>query len=195
VKIDFYVSDKKQLSRSGDILCTHFGFSGPLILNVAQEISDLFHQGIVTARIDLFPRKDISVLDQEIVTMFENNKNKLFKNVLYDIAPAGTAPAILSLCDSSLHEKRVHSITKEERKILVHMLKGMTTTVEGLMGYDRAIIADGGVPLQEIDMRTMQSKKCQGLFITGDLLHINRPSGGYSLQLCWTTGYVAGIHV
>ncbi len=74
----------------------------------------------------------------------------------------------------------------------MHILKALPVTITGLMGYDRAVVADGGVALSEIDTKTMRSKKIENLFVTGDLLHINRPSGGYSLQLCWTTGFVAG---
>jgi len=89
---------------------------------------------------------------------------------------------------------KVHSVTREERKMIAHLLKALPLTVEGLMGFDRAVIADGGVPLTEVDMRTMRSKMVPNLFIIGDLLHVNRPSGGYSLQLCWSTGFVAGSH-
>jgi hypothetical protein len=96
------------------------------------------------------------------------------------------------LIDAAVTEKRVHSITKEERKAMVHLLKGLPFTVAGLMGYDRAVVADGGVEIGEVDMKTMRSKKYPNLYITGDLLHVERPSGGFSLQLCWTSGYVAG---
>jgi predicted flavoprotein YhiN len=89
---------------------------------------------------------------------------------------------------------KVHSVTKEERKYIVQLLKKLPVTIEGLMGFDRAVVADGGVTLSEIDFKTMRSKKVSNLLVTGDLLHINRPSGGYSLQLCWSTGYVAGNH-
>jgi predicted flavoprotein YhiN len=89
-------------------------------------------------------------------------------------------------------ETKVHSVGKVARRKIVDTLKALPVTVTGLMGYDRAVVADGGVPLAEIDTKTMRSKKYQNLYITGDLLHINRPSGGYSLQLCWTTGHVAG---
>ncbi len=112
-----------------------------------------------------------------------------------DIVPAVTVEAVLLLVPESLHEKKVHSISRDERRDLVALLKAMPFTVKGLMGYDRAVVADGGIPLTEIDMRTMRSKKYPNLYITGDLLHINRPSGGFSLQLCWTTGYVAGKSV
>ena len=88
--------------------------------------------------------------------------------------------------------KKVHSVTRDERKEIVNLLKALPVTITGLMGYDRAVVADGGVTLDEIDTKTMRSKLFTNLFVTGDLLHINRPSGGYSLQLCWTTGFVAG---
>jgi predicted flavoprotein YhiN len=90
---------------------------------------------------------------------------------------------------------KVHSIKKEERKNLAEMLKKLPLTVQGLMGFDRAVVADGGVVLKEIDNKTFRSKIIENLFVTGDLLHINRPSGGYSLQLCWTSGWVAGTWV
>jgi predicted flavoprotein YhiN len=78
--------------------------------------------------------------------------------------------------------------------MIIDILKGLPVTITGLMGFDRAVIADGGIPLAEIDTKTMRSRKITNLSVTGDLLHVNRPSGGYSLQLCWTTGYVAGTH-
>ncbi len=88
----------------------------------------------------------------------------------------------------------MHSITKDERKQIAILLKALPLTISGLMGFDRAVVADGGVPLSEINTKTMQSKLYPNLFVTGDLLHINRPTGGQSLQLCWTTGFVAGTH-
>ena len=100
--------------------------------------------------------------------------------------------AVLAFFDESLQEKKVHSVTKEERREIIHLLKAMPLSVKGLMGFDRAVVADGGLVLEEVDTRTMGSKKIPNLFVTGDLLHINRPSGGFSLQLCWTSGYVAG---
>jgi predicted flavoprotein YhiN len=102
--------------------------------------------------------------------------------------------ALLSLFSMIDSDTKVHSISKEERKVLVHTLKALPLIITGLMGLDRAVVADGGIPLSEIDMKTMRSTILENLFVTGDLLHINRPSGGFSLQLCWTTGYVAGSH-
>jgi len=204
MKITFFVEDngskplgsargRKAFSKTGKILFTHFGLSGPLILNSAGQVADLLHSGAVTATIDAYPDTDLGALEKRIIAVFDKNKNKMLKNIFKDIAPAGTAIAILSVLKGKVSpETKVHSVTKEERKEIVRTLKALPVSITGLMGYDRAVVADGGVPLSEIDTKTMRSKKIENLFITGDLLHINRPSGGYSLQICWTTGYVAG---
>ncbi len=192
VKISFFVDGKKAFAKSGKVLCTHFGISGPLILNSAHLVADLLHEGVVTAQIDLWPKEDLGTLERRVVALFDANKNKTLKNTLKELVPEGAAKGILLLVPAAMVEKKVHSITREERKALVRLLKALPLTVEGLMGFDRAVIADGGVPLEEVDTKTLRSKVVSNLFITGDLLHINRPSGGYSLQLCWTTGWVAG---
>lgn len=196
MKITFFVDGKKEFTKTGKILFTHFGISGPLILNCAGKVGDLLHNGIVTATIDAFPDTDHGSLETKIIKIFDKNKNKMLKNIFKDIAPAGTATSILSLLKDNISpDLKVHSVTKEQRKIIMHLLKALPLTITGLMGYDRAVVSDGGLPLTEIDTKTMKSKIVENLYVTGDLLNINRPSGGYSLQLCWTTGYVAGSHV
>ncbi|MES2314317.1 MAG: aminoacetone oxidase family FAD-binding enzyme [Patescibacteria group bacterium] len=206
MKITFYVDGVKDFSKKGRVLFTHFGLSGPLILNSASEVADLLPAGTVTAIIDPFPSEDLGAFEKRIIGIFDENKNKILKNVISEIVPAGMAKGVLFLIENHVGEvkgapvkidleKKVHSVTVEERKVLVHLIKALQVTVTGLMGDDRAVVSDGGVSLEEIDMRTMQSKVVENLYVTGDLLHINRPSGGYSLQLCWTTGYVAGGEV
>lgn len=192
VRIQFLLDGKRMFTTEGDILCTHFGLSGPTILNNAGKVADLLHEGAVTATIDLYPREDIGSLDQKIVRAFDDVKNKTLKNSWNSIAPVGTGPALLPLLEHSSPDTKVHSITKEQRRMIIDLLKALPATITGLMGYDRAVVADGGGSLEEIDTRTMRSKRYSNLYVTGDLLHISRPSGGYSLQLCWTTGYVAG---
>lgn len=192
MKITFYQDDVKQFSKTGKVLFTHFGLSGPLILNSAEKIGDLIREGTVTAKIDAYPDTDIGALDSQITKVFDANKNKMLKNIFKDIVPPGVAVGVMMLLFGINFDTKVHSITKEERRRIVNTLKALPITVTGLMGYDRAVIADGGVSLDEIDMKTMRSKVLSNLYITGDLLHINRPSGGFSLQMCWTTGYVAG---
>ena len=195
VKINFYLDDKKQFGSKGDILCTHFGLSGPIILNSAKKVADLLHEGIVTAKIDAYPEVDTGELEKKIIKVFDNNKNKILKNIINEFAPIGTLNGLQFLFKDIDFNKKVHSITKEERKSIVQGLKALPVSIEGLMGYDRAVVADGGVVLTEIDTKTMRSKLYENLYITGDLLHVIRPTGGFSLQLCWTTGYVAGMHV
>jgi predicted Rossmann fold flavoprotein len=194
MKITFFVDDVKAFSKKGKILFTHFGLSGPLILNSAKAVGDLLHEGVVTAHVDLFPQTNHGDLDKKMLEVFDTNKNKILKNVFGDIVPRGMSSALLSLFSMIDSDTKVHSISKEERKVLVHTLKALPLIITGLMGLDRAVVADGGIPLSEIDMKTMRSTILENLFVTGDLLHINRPSGGFSLQLCWTTGYVAGSH-
>jgi predicted flavoprotein YhiN len=157
-------------------------------------VGDLLQEGTVTATIDAYPDTDHGALEQKIITIFDSNKNKSVKNVFDLVVPHGMIEAIFSLVPTIDRETKVHSVTKEQRKALVDVLKALPMTITGLMGLDRAVVADGGIPLTEIDMKTMHSKLISNLYITGDLLHITRPSGGFSLQLCWTTGYVAGTN-
>jgi len=192
VGIKFFVRGQKRISLKGDILCTHFGLSGPLILNSAKDVSGLLHEGVVTALIDMYPQEDIGSLDKRIANVFDMNKNKTLKNIWNEIAPRGTGYALLPFLGDFGSDTKIHSITKEQRRKIVDLLKGSSVTITGLMGYDRAVVADGGLSLQEVDTRTMRSKKYANLYVTGDLLDVGRPSGGYSLQLCWTTGYVSG---
>jgi predicted Rossmann fold flavoprotein len=192
-KITFFVNEKKVFSEKGSILFTHFGISGPTVLNASSRVADLLQEGNVTARIDCFPESDDAEVEACVLALFDAEKNKMLKNVFRQIVP-GMHAALLTAIPSLDPDKKVHSITKEERKLLCRSLKALPLTVTGLMGFDRAVVADGGVSLTEIDMKTMRSQVVPNLFVTGDLLHIRRPSGGYSLQLCWTTGFIAGMN-
>jgi predicted Rossmann fold flavoprotein len=195
-KITFYCDKLKQFSLKGDVLCTHFGVSGPLILNNSRRVSDLLQNGQVTAEVDLLPQVDSGTLQRQILAVFDQHKNKSLRNVLSLIAPEGARKALqtLLLNEEIDIEVKVHSVSKETRVTIARVLKTMPLQVTGLMGFEKAVIADGGVDIREIDFKSMRSKQIQNLYVTGDLLHINRPSGGYSLQLCWSSGYAAGVH-
>lgn len=193
MKITFFLENKKQFSKTGKILFTHFGLSGPLILNSSRKVSDLLQSGKVTATIDVFPDTNDGALEDFIIKTFDANKNKILRTVFKDIAPEGTAKAMEMINTGINFDMKVHSITKEDRKKIVRLLKALPVSITNLMGYERSVVADGGVSLKEIDMKTMRSTLYDNLYITGDLLNINRNSGGYSLQICWTTGYIAGI--
>ena len=130
-------------------------------------------------------------MDDRLVRLFDENKNKKLKNIFPFLAPRQLL-ACMSGVDA---ETKAHSITKDQRKIIIRILKALPMTITGIMGLDRAVVVDGGVDLKEIHNTSMRSNRYDNLFIVGDLLHINRPSGGYSLQLCWTTGWVAGDNV
>ncbi len=195
MKITFYLDGKKQFSKIGKVLFTHFGLSGPLILNMATAVGDLLSEGEVTAKIDAYPDTDLGALDQSITHTFDINKNKTLRTIFKYIVPAGMAPSLQKLLADIDFDTKVHSVSKENRKKIVNLLKNLPVTITNLMGYDRAVIADGGVALEEIDTKSMRSKLFQNLYIVGDLLNINRLSGGYSLQICWTSGYIAGSNL
>ena len=195
MKISFYLDGKKKFSKTGKILFTHFGLSGPLILNSASNVADLLQAGLVTAKIDCYPDTDIVDLETKVLKVFDEHKNKMFKNILDLIVPPGLAESIPHMLKSVKFDTKVHSVSKTDRRAFIELLKALPLSITGLEGYDRAVVADGGVTLSEIDTKTMRSKVLKNMLVTGDLLHIRRPSGGYSLQLCWTTGFVAGNNV
>ncbi len=189
---DFNNSKKLTFSKTGRLLFTHFGISGPLILNSAHQVKLLLKHGHVRAYIDLYPDTEVGTLRNRVLEAFTINKNKALRNVLKEFLPAGITDSVASLLPVEIREKKVHSVTKDERHALVDLIKAMPLIITDTMGYEWAVVSDGGVELAEIDTKTMRSKKHDNLYFTGDVLNISRPSGGYSLQLCWTTGWVAG---
>ena len=178
-------------TKKGKVLFTHFGLSGPAILNMSSEIGELMKYGDVIISLDLLPTHDYATLNEALQNLFRDQSNKKFKNALDALIPAPLIPAVLEKTNVS-GDTFCHSITREERLLLIQVLKDMRIRPTGLLGADKAIITSGGVALSEIDWRTMRSRMVDNLAIVGDLLDIDRPSGGYSLQLCWTTSWVAG---
>lgn len=187
--------EKTALKKTGKILFTHFGISGPLILNSSFEVKKLLEKGMVIASIDLFPDTEENELDRRVVKLFDRNKNKLLKNILPEMVNKSLAEQILNLPDIDLTEKEANAVTKEERKKLIKKMKDLSFPITGTLGFEKAIIADGGVALTEVNFTNMTSKLHPNLYLLGDVLDINRPSGGFSLQLCWTTGWVAGSDI
>ncbi|MFZ3031630.1 MAG: aminoacetone oxidase family FAD-binding enzyme [Candidatus Moraniibacteriota bacterium] len=190
-KLTYFQKDRKIESRKGKILFTHVGLSGPLVLNMSRNISEFLEYGHVPVSLDLIPDKNIGEIDHDIQVLFENQKNKQVKNSLDGLLQPVMIPVLLELADIN-PETPVHSISRDERMKLARLVKDFRLTVTGLLGADKAIVTSGGVPLEEVDCKYMRSRKFHNLYLVGDVLNIDRPSGGYSLQLCWTTGYVAG---
>jgi len=193
--IRFKQKSETKFKKTGKILFTHFGISGPLILNSAHEVKELLKKGKVEASIDMFPDTEENLLDKRLLKLFEKHKNKKLRNVLPEIIQENLAKEILNMPDIKMSDLEINSITKEERKRLVKKLKNLTFEITGTLGFDKAVVADGGVALEEVNFKNMTSRLYPNLYLLGDVLNINRPSGGFSLQLCWTTGWIAGSDV
>lgn len=190
-RITFKNSSGK-VSKLGNVLFTHFGLSGPTVLNSAFEVRKMLETGSVETTIDLFPKEDIGTIRKRFQKLSEAHGNKSLYNALREWFVAGVVDAILIPFSKDIAEQKMHTLTRDVRHAIVDRIKGITLTVTEVKGLDWAVVSDGGVDIKEIDMRTMRSRIHANLFIIGDVLHVSRPTGGYSLQLCWTTGWVAG---
>lgn len=184
----------KKSKNSGRILFTHFGISGPTVLNASRDIGELLKYGDVFLSIDTLPEPDHGKLNAKLQELFRIDGNKKIKNSLSSLLPSALVPILTELSRID-QEKFGHSITREERLALIQTIKGLRMQVKGLLGAEKAIVTSGGVKLDEVNFKYMNSRLFSNLFLIGDVLNIDRPSGGYSLQLCWTTGFVAGNSV
>lgn len=191
IKLTVLQDGMAQIVKKGRMLFTHFGVSGPMVLNISREIGELLKRGPVILSIDLFPTLDTGALDKKITELLKERSNKQFKNLLVSFLPSALIPILINLAKID-PETFGHSVTREERQRFAKLIKNIPMNVKGLLGADKAIVTSGGVALTEVDFRTMKSRKIDNLYFVGDMLDIDRPSGGYSLQLCWTTGFVAG---
>jgi len=193
-----WVGTTRHEYRTGKLLFTHFGLSGPLTLNFATTLSRLrsqtSRQGELSLRVDFFPALDAKALDRELVSRFAAQPGKKLKNALSGLIPPRLAPRVIQQSAGD-GEKALAQVTRVERERLGETLKGFTLTFQRLMDETRAVVSSGGLHVDEIDWRTMTCKALPNLAVVGDLIDINRPSGGYSLQLCWSTGWVAGAPV
>lgn len=185
------VKDKKKIdSRFGEALFTDNGMSGPIILDMSGRIGE-YLPGALELKIDFKPALSFEELDKRIQSDFSENNNKLFRNSLDKLLPKKLIPVIIELSGID-SEKKVNLITRKERKNLLHLLKEFTCTVDSLDSFKKAIITAGGVELGEVDPKTCQSKLIDNLYLVGEVLDLDGPTGGYNLQVCWSTGYVAG---
>lgn len=191
IKLTLLSKGAKKSTTHGKLLFTHVGMSGPTVLNISREVGDALQGGEVVIMLDLFPALDSPTLKEKLQALLIEQSNKKIKNALSQLIPPALVEPLLALADVS-GETPNHSVRSEQRKALVALLKAIPLHVAGLLGKDKAIVSSGGVALSEVNFKTMQSRLVPNLFLAGDVLNIDRPSGGYSLQLCWTTGYVAG---
>lgn len=185
------ISGKKTLySGFGEMLFTHFGISGPLVLTGSCYYDSDAHEDTL-AVIDLKPALDEATLDKRLVKEFEENINKQFANSLNGVLPSKMIPYVIEMSEID-PEKKVHDITKQERQNLVRTLKNFTLHISGTRGYEEAIITRGGVSVKEIEPSTMRSKIYKNLYFAGEVLDLDAVTGGFNLQIAWSTGYAAG---
>jgi len=185
---------KKVFDGFGEMLFTHFGISGPLVISASSYYVKQMYGKEVKCQIDLKPALTEEQLDKRILREFEENKNKQFKNSIDKLFPAKLVPLIMELSEIPL-EKKVNEITKEERKRLVNLIKNWEMTITGTRGFREAIITQGGVCVKQVNPSTMESKVIPGLYLAGEMLDIDALTGGFNLQLAWSTGYLAGSSV
>ncbi len=184
----------------GEMLFTHFGVSGPLILSASsfygrtknkKRAKNQAPDGKNMLYIDLKPALDMEQLDRRLVRDLEENKNKQFKNALGKLFPAKLIPVMIRL--SGIHpDKKVNEITREERRDFVELIKALPLTVTGLRGFQEAVITRGGIDVRDVNPSTMESRKVKGLYFAGEVLDLDALTGGFNLQIAWSTGYLAG---
>lgn len=175
----------------GEMLFTHFGVSGPVILSASSYVADSLEKGELTLCVDLKPGLERESLDKRILRDFEKKKNRQYKNALDELLPSKMIPVVIEQSQIPA-EKAVHEITREERRRLVDVLKDFRLTLTGVRGYGEAIITRGGVSVKEIHPATMESKLVKGLYFAGEVLDLDGVTGGFNLQIAWSTGFLAG---
>lgn len=183
---------KKIYEGFGEMLFTHFGVSGPLILSAGSYYAKKADNMPALLHIDLKPALSREQLDKRLLRDFEENKNRQFKNSLNGLLPAKLIPVMIQLSEI-LPEKPVNEITRKERGKLLDILKDLTLTVTGTRGFQEAIITQGGVHVREINPSTMESRLVKGLYFAGEVLDVDALTGGFNLQIAWSTGYLAGV--
>lgn len=178
----------------GEMLFTHFGISGPLVLSASSYYGKCKDRADVTVTVDLKPALTVEQLDKRILRDFEDNPNKQFKNVIGGLYPAKLTPVMIELSGIA-GDKKIHEITRQERSRLVEITKHLRMHVAGLRDYTEAIITQGGIKVKEVNPSTMESKLVHGLFFAGEMLDLDAVTGGFNLQIAWSTGHLAGSSI
>ncbi len=191
VRLSIFQDGKTYDSKVGKMLFTGVGLSGPLVLNMSKSVGEFLKHGQVLLSLDLFPTLDLGAVDRKLLNLFDTGKNRMIKNVIGAIVEIRLGHELLALAGIP-DRTELHQVTREQRMTLAKLLKDIPMTVSGLLGADKAIVTGGGIDLKEVDFATMRSKRIKNLFLAGDILDFDRPSGGFSLQICWTTGYLSG---
>ncbi len=198
VSIKITCDDKTIYEDFGEMLFTHYGLSGPIILSASailvryKNIENLLREGKIKIKIDLKPALDNEKLNNRILRDFEELKNKQFKNSLEKLLPRKMIEPVISITGID-ENKRINEITKEERRKIVNVLKNFELTLSGFRTIDEAIITSGGISIKEINPKNMESKIIKGLYFAGEIIDLDAFTGGFNLQIAWSTGYTAGL--
>lgn len=190
VKVTVLQDGQKQESLIGKILFTHEGLSGPAILNLSRGIGELLHYAPVSLEIDLMPLLGYEKINEKLQELFKRQHVKKLKNALREIVPGAIVDVVLVLAKVN-GETFCNSVARADRIRLTKLLKHIPLSVKSLLGLDKAVVTSGGVRLDEVDTKTMRSRLFSNLYLIGDVLDMYRPSGGYSLQICWATAKAA----
>lgn len=194
VNVTIYDDKKIVYSDFGEMLFTHFGVSGPTLLSASSYAAKIIKNRPLKLVIDLKPALDEQQLDERILRDFEEFKNKSFKNSLDKLLPKKLIPVIVELSKIE-PDKKIHDITKQERMTIVKLIKNLTLTLTGLRGFNEAIITQGGVSVKQINPTTMESKLVKNVYFVGELIDVDAVTGGFNLQIAWSTAYAAGTHL
>ena len=194
VNVTIYDDKKIVYSDFGEMLFTHFGVSGPTVLSASSYAAKIIKNRPLKLVIDLKPALDEQQLDERILRDFEEFKNKSFKNSLDKLLPKKLIPVIVELSKIE-PDKKIHDITKQERMTLVKLIKNLTLTLTGLRGFNEAIITQGGVSVKQINPTTMESKLVKNVYFVGEVIDVDAVTGGFNLQIAWSTAYAAGTHL
>ena len=193
INLSVFIGDKKLKELFGELLFTHFGVSGPTVLSASSLINRMDLQR-VRLSIDFKPALSGEQLDKRLLRDFEEYKNRSISNCLKELLPVALIPVVLDRC-GILPDKKVNSVTKNERQLLLTNIKNFDMLVSSLRGFDEAIITSGGVDVKEINPRTMESKLVKGLYFCGEVLDIDAFTGGFNLQIAFSTGFAAGNNI
>lgn len=190
IGVKIYDGEKEVYSDFGEMLFTHFGVSGPTLISASSMLTHNIEKNPLKLLIDLKPALDEKQLDERILRDFGAKLNKSFRNALDDLLPKKMIPVIIDLCKID-ENKKVNEISKEERMTLINMIKNFPVTLLSLRGYNEAIITQGGVNVKEINPSTMESKLVKNVYFAGEVLDVDAVTGGFNLQVAWSTAYVA----
>ncbi len=194
VGASFYRGKKKIYSGFGEMLFTHFGVSGPLILTASASIPPSYFEKTEVLHIDLKSALSPEELDKRLIRVFEDNIHKEFKNSLGSLFPSKLIPVMISRSGIA-PEKKCSGITREERRAFLSLIKDLKVNISGLRGFEEAVVTKGGVSVKDLDPGSMESKKVKGLYFIGEVIDVDSLTGGFNLQIAWSTAHAAAEHI